>query len=438
MIGHTISSPATNLSGTKDKSQNTESMDSRVSPQNSDDSRSYHLLTGATGLLGSYLLRDLLRRRFRLAVLVRPSRRESSEERIESILSSFENETGESLPRPVVISGELTDDTWCDAWTSWVSKHCRSVIHCAASLTFHGHRDAEPWTTNIGGTERILRLCKNAGIRHLHHFSTAYVAGSHRGAFDETMLDVGQELRNDYEQSKVESEKMVREADFLDSLTVYRPSIVVGDSQTHTTSTYHGFYAVLKLAHTLVQRLPLGATSGRRLLTALGMTGDEFKNFVPVDWVSAMVTHIFSHRELHGKTYHLTNPNPTSIFDMVDTIQDAVETFSTLASDGDRELASEDWFKQNYADQVAIYRDYLNNDPVFVSRNTERAALHLPCPVVDRDMMIALAKYAIVHGFGRRVPSPARKPRPQQVAQPVTGVVSPSPTDFRTELVHMR
>ena len=47
----------------------------------------YHLLTGATGLLGSYLLRDCLRQGHRLAVLVRPSKRESGRQRIEAILS---------------------------------------------------------------------------------------------------------------------------------------------------------------------------------------------------------------------------------------------------------------------------------------------------------------------------------------------------------------
>jgi len=65
----------------------------------------YHLLTGATGLLGSYLLRDILREGHRVAVLVRPSKRESGRQRIESIIASTESEFGMALPRPVVLEG---------------------------------------------------------------------------------------------------------------------------------------------------------------------------------------------------------------------------------------------------------------------------------------------------------------------------------------------
>ena len=370
-------------------------------------SKPYHLITGATGLLGTYLLRDLLRRGDRLVVLARPSRRQSARERIDSLLARWERMTGENFLRPVVIEGNLAEKEWWTSSLDWIAENCRSVINCAASLTFHGIRDAEPWITNIEGSRQVLELCRAAGIESLHHFSTAYVAGSYRDRFTEEMLDVGQKLRNDYEQSKFESEKMVREADWIRSLTVYRPSIVVGDSKIFTTNTYHGYYAVLKLAHTLVHRLTLGSTSGRRLLEALGMNGSEYKNFVPVDWVSDVFTHIFSTPELHGRTYHLTNDSPTPINEMVDTIQEAVETFSTLANENDKHREDENWFMQNYADQVGIYQNYLNDDPHFDAANTRKAA-PFPCPKVDRSLLLSLSEYAIKHGFGKPAPKPIR------------------------------
>ena len=384
-------------------------------------------MTGSTGLLGGYLIRDLLQSGHRLAVLARPSRKESARRRIDSILAGHEQRTGVVLPRPVVIEGDLTDPSWHQKSLDWIARSCQSVIHCGASLTFYGERSSEPWKTNIEGTRLILELCRSAGIRCLHHFSTAYVAGSYRGRFDETMLDVHQELRNDYEQSKFESEQMVRNADFIDSLTVYRPSIVVGDSVTGFTSTYHGYYAVLKLAHTLVNRLKLGETSGRRLLFSLGMKGHEHKNFVPVDWVSTIFTHVFTNSELHGKTYHLTNPSPTSILEMVDTIQDVVEQYSELADDTTSSHANEEWFKAMYADNVTTYKDYLNNDPQFVSENTQAAAPDMVCPKVDSAMLYAMGRFAVENQFGKLTSKP---PRPhfhvsehiQQFAHQVTKV----------------
>ena len=263
--------------------------------------KGFIFLTGATGLLGSYILHNLLMRNENVAVLVRPGRKETAEHRISKILSHWRKELGGVVPMPKVFSGDLSEPGRLEE----LYGRCKSVIHCAASLTFYGAQGEEPWASNVDGTKRILDFCDAAGVPDMHYVSTAYVAGSSR-IFSEQDLDIGQELRNDYEKSKFEAEKIVRSADFLKRLTVYRPSIVVGDSATGYTTTFHGFYAVLKLAHTMVSRLPMGSTSGRNLLTALGMNGSERKNFVPVDWVTDVFDHIFTHPELHGQTYHLT------------------------------------------------------------------------------------------------------------------------------------
>lgn len=364
-------------------------------------SKKYHFLTGGTGLLGSYILRSLLQDGHSVAVLARPTRKASAEQRIDKIFSHWEREEGRTLPRPLVLSGDLLSSDWVDKSRDWFARSCCSIVHCAASLTFYGAPEDEPWLSNVEGTRRILDLARRAEIRRMHYVSTAYIAGSSREFF-EGQTDIGQTLRNDYEKSKFDAEIMVREADFLDKPTVYRPSIVVGDSRTGYTTTYHGFYAVLKLAHTLVQRLPLGSTSGRNLLAALGLNGGEHKNFVPVDWVVAVFRHIFSNPEYHGRTYHLTSPRPPLLSDFVDMVQDAVETFSTLADQEDPYRADESWFFQNYTDQVRIYRAYLQDDPRFDSRNTQAVAPHLPCPVMDRDLMLFLARYAILSDFGKR------------------------------------
>ena len=368
-------------------------------------SKRYHFLTGGTGLVGAYILRDLLRSGCQVAVLARPCKKESPQQRINSILSHWEQEAGTPLPRPLIIEGDLQSNSWREKHARWFDDHCSSVIHCAASLTFYGAPSDEPWRSNIDGTKRILSICKDHGIRQMHYMSTAYIAGDCR-LFHEDDFNVGQTLRNDYEKSKFAAEKLVREADFFDQRTIYRPSIVVGDSRTAYTTTYHGFYAVLKLAHTLVRRMPLGSTSGRNLLAALGMNGSERKNFVPVDWVAAVFNHVFSHPQLHGQTYHLTSPHPPLLQDFVDVVQDAVEAYSSLANQSDPHKADENWFFHNYAKEVQIYKAYLQDDPVFDSTHTQQAARHLSCPVMDIEMMMFLARYAILSQFGKKkVPS---------------------------------
>ncbi len=392
------------------------------------------LLTGATGMLGGYLLRDGLKGGDRMAALVRDHRKVSATQRVARMLSPYEAELwGRSngnggVPRPVVLSGDLSqDDLDLDARSiDWIARHCHAIVHNAASLQFHGpDRRGEPWETNVEGTRRILNLCRTTGIKHMHYVSTAYVCGLRSGRVLEDELDVGQALGNDYERSKLESEQMVREAGFLDSLTVYRPAIIIGDSVTGETTGFHGFYAVLKLAHTLVSRVELGATSGGELAGILGFESSESKHFVPVNWVSSVITHIRRNPEFHGRTYHLTAQRPTPVAEMAAVIQDAVERYSRLADRNDPSRLDGAWIAQAFREQMSVYRAYWRDDPQFDQRNTHWAAGHLPCPQVDRQMLMRMARWAIDSRFGRA----ARPPRPQSVARTsaLVGAVS-SPT----------
>lgn len=364
----------------------------------------YHLLlTGATGLLGRYLLRDLLDAGISVAVLVRPTRRQTAEERVEAMMVTWEKMLGRKLGRPVVLSGDLTqDDLGLDPeGIEWVKENCDSVMHNAASLTFVATDDeGEPWRSNVTGTRNVLDLCKKTEIHDFHHVSTAYVAGLRQGRVLETELDVGQDLSNDYEKSKVMAEEMVRSADFLSPPTVFRPAIIIGDSVTGFTTTFHGFYAALRLAHTLAEAQERDADGNiGSVETRLTLNGDEHKNLVPVDWVSAVMTHVFTHRELHGETYHLAPDEPVTSRLMADTLEQVGGYYGTQFvgpnTTIDDPTETEALFYQN----IEIYDSYWRNDPTFDLTNTKKAAPHLPCPHVDKEMLVRLSQVAIDMNF---------------------------------------
>jgi len=369
----------------------------------------YCLLTGAAGLLGSYLLRDCLLAGHRLAVLVRPSGSESARQRIDALLTRWEDQTGRLLPRPVVFEGDLCrPDLGLDASDErWIGRHCRAVLHNAAILTFYGtDRQREPWTSNVEGTRNILDLCRRCRIRQFHHISTAYVCGLREGRILEAELDVGQEMGNDYERSKVEAEKLVRSACLEQPATIYRPSIIVGDSQTGYTSTFHGFYALVRLAHTLASQMVLGSITAELLIEAFNMDGHERKDYVPVDWVSSVIAHLLGRPEHHGRTYHMTAAEPTPVAVWSRAIQHAVEQCSSLADPSDPTSRDAQWFVELFRGQAAIYRAYWRDDPKFDRTNTIAALAHLPCPAVDYDMLLRMARFAIQMNFGRRRRTP--------------------------------
>lgn len=372
----------------------------------------YTLMTGATGLLGAYLLRDCLLAERRMAVLVRPSRIESARQRVESILARFEADLGQSLPRPVVLAGDLSKQfAGLDAQSlQWVADNCSAVLHNAASLSFyHDDKTGEPERSNVEGTRQILTLCQEAGIRQFHHVSTAYVCGLRSGVCLESELDVGQAFGNDYERSKVAAETLVRGADFLESTTFYRPAIIIGDSRNGYTSSFHGFFTPLKVASAIIQNLD--NIDGSPILAALGFSERDEKNYVPVDWVSATMVHVMGRPEHHGRTYHLVPRNRVSVKTAKRVIEDAIRRRLTERPSARKNAelnltASQSVFRE----QMGVYRSYWRNDPVFDYRNTAQAAPHLPCPHVDYEMLMRMSMFALESGFGWPLPTPMIPP----------------------------
>jgi thioester reductase-like protein len=375
----------------------------------------YCLLTGAAGLLGSYLLRDCLRAGYRMAVLLRPAGGASARQRIDASLARWESETGEVLPRPVVIEGDLCrpDLGLTASDQQWIGRNCRAVVHNAARLTFYGtDHQREPWLSNVEGTRSLLDLCRRCGIQQFHHVSTAYVCGLREGRIIETELDLGQEMGNDYERSKAEAERLVRGADLGCPPTIYRPSIIIGDSRTGYTSTFHGFYTMVRLAHTLAGQMVLGSITARLLVEAFGMDGHERKDYVPVDWVSSVITHLLGVPTHHGRTYHLTAAEPTPVAVWSRAIQDAVERYSPLADPSDPTSRDARWFVDMFQGQARVYRAYWRDDPQFDRTHTVAAASHLPCPTVDYEILMRMARFAIRTNFGRRSRPHRAEPSP--------------------------
>lgn len=390
----------------------------------------YHLMTGATGLLGHYLLKDALLNGIELAVIARGTRDAAARQRIDDSLVRWEQKLGRHLPRPVVLEGDMTRPfLGLDAsQRQWVKSNCRSVLHNAASLTFYTKpNEDEPYASNVGGTQNVLQLCREAGITDFHHVSTAYVCGLREGTILETETDVGQTLGNDYEKSKIAAEKLVVEANFLDQVTIYRPGIIIGDSVTGYTSTFHGFYVPLKIAYGLGQTVVLPKPDAISLVQLLGMTGSETKNFVPVDWVSAAMMHIMARREHHGRCYHLTPAKPTSLVDMIEVFQEALaeippskRPFNTSSLDGMASVLET---------QMSAYQAYWRDDPTFDRTNTLAACQSLPCPDVDRGMLKRTSLYALKAGFGwPKPPSLAADP---QLDLRLDGGTPVSPRDER-------
>jgi len=230
-------------------------------------------LTGATGFVGSETLARLLERTDREVVaLVRAPDAEGARERLHGVLEGLGLEDG--CGRVHAVAGDVTAPGLglSEAERFAVANRIDAVVHCAASVSFTLGLP-ESRAINVEGTRRVVELAERApDLERFVHVSTAYVAGTRPGRFTEDDLDRGQDFRNAYEQSKWEAERLVRGHAGL-PLTVVRPSIVVGDSQTGWTSAFNVVYHPLQaFARGLVDTIPADPSS--------------IVDVVPVDYVA--------------------------------------------------------------------------------------------------------------------------------------------------------
>ena len=373
---------------------------------------SYVFLTGATGLVGRYLVRDLLLKGVRLAVLVRPTKKLTAHERMESVLQYWERKLNRSLPRPIVLTGDVNQSQLGlgEFDLKWLKENCEYVIHNAAVLSFYGSDSTqEPWRTNVGGTQNVIEVAKQIEATNWHYVSTGYVCGCRKGVIYEGELDGSAGFRNDYEESKFQAEKMIRaEADGVAELTVYRPAVIVGDSTTGYTSSYHGLFLYLRLMATLVPEQPRDENGVIQTPIRLQISGDEPRNLVPVDWVSSSIARLFGCPEAHGKTFHLAPKKRVTSREIIDSCneyfnsQGVVYTGVNADPQSPKEEFEANRFEELILESSRMYDDYFTQDPNFDLTNLEHYISDYPCPKIDREMIFKFIEFGTRDRWGKR------------------------------------
>jgi len=192
-------------------------------------------VTGATGLLGLNLVRELLDRQPGLTLLTR-ARPASTLARVGRFLTT----TGapprlvEELPdRLRVIRTDVTHPRLglTEGEFDDLAGELDTVWHCAANIKLDDDLQTLR-AVNVEGTRRVLDLVSAGRQITYYHVSTAFVAGGRRtGVVYEDELDDSHGFENNYENSKYEGEILVRSwaAARGRPITVFRPSILVSN-----------------------------------------------------------------------------------------------------------------------------------------------------------------------------------------------------------------
>jgi nucleoside-diphosphate-sugar epimerase len=345
-------------------------------------------LTGATGFLGSHLTARLLLDGHHVKALVRSSRNASAQDRVREILREVGVTRFENLS---VLEGDigLPDLGLSDDVRREIISSSEEVWHCAASLSFQEEDRAEIFRMNVDGTLKVLDLVKMLPTHRFHHVSTAYVAGNRSDIALESEIDVGQTFKNPYEESKCRAELIISDAHRAGKVTasIYRPSIVIGDSKSGRVTHFHGVYAFIRGLWTALERLRHRMPETGLINLPLRVLGSENQtlNFVPIDYVVDGMLAISRRNDSVGGTYHLSNPVPTENSFWLPNICRILHV-EGIRLVGETSFAKTPMTKLEalFQKQMAFYYQYLQGEPRFDCRRALEAlkSTGIQCPRV--------------------------------------------------------
>ena len=263
-----------------------------------------YFVTGATGFIGKRLVAKLLLRPESVVhILVRTVELPR--------LDEFREYWGVDEARIVPIVGDLSEPNLGVSKTEIrkLKGKIAHFFHLAAVYDLNASAEAQQ-RANVDGTRNTVNLAEALAVKHFHLVSSIASAGLFEGLFREDMFEEAENLENPYFRTKHDSEGIVRKECKV-PWQIFRPGIVVGDSRTGEMDKIDGPYYFFKLIQKMRKALP-------SWMPTIGIEGGRI-NVVPVDFVVSAMDHIAHLKNEDGKCFHLTDPHPMRVGDLLNS-----------------------------------------------------------------------------------------------------------------------
>ena len=265
-------------------------------------------LTGSTGYIGAHVAANLLQEHgASLNVLVRARDPHEAELRLWQALQlhlDFPVFYEHLQTRVRIFRGDLTSEHFGLSRDDYdrLIHTTDSVIHCAASLNRKSEKSC--LNVNLRGTLEVLQLGQRVhhyhGLRRFSHVSTVAVAGKRQNEVvtEDDSIDWDRSDYDPYARTKKFCEHMIRRLLPEIPITIFRPSIVLGDSRRAETTQFDMVRAFVFLAG----------------LPVLPFRAEDQIDIVNVDFVADAIATLHQKPETLFDTYHLSSGKESQTF----------------------------------------------------------------------------------------------------------------------------
>ena len=265
-------------------------------------------ITGFPGFIAERLVERLATEQAQFFLLVQSAFVDAAMRSVERISQAV----GVGLENFAIVEGDITEPGLGiePEDLEVIREETTDVFHLAAIYDLEVEKELAH-SVNVRGTENVNELVLSIpNLRRYNYISTCYVAGKRTGHILETDLEHDAGFRNHYEETKYLAELAVEKLKSDVPVTIFRPSVVVGDSRTGETAKYDGIYSLihyLRKAPGLLRFLNVGNKKVRL-------------NLVPVDFVVEAIATLSTDETAGGKTIALADPKPLATADIFDAL----------------------------------------------------------------------------------------------------------------------
>lgn len=187
------------------------------------------LVTGATGIVGSHILIELLKKGEKVRVLKRTN---SSTEAIDQLLD-YHKMSAENIE---YADGDINDIVSLDD----AVMNCHTVYHAAALVSFSLKDEDALFRINVLGTKNVVDMCINHGVATLAYISSTAAIGDQLidGMQSEASEWTDDSGKSHYRLSKHYAEREVwRGAQEGLNISIVNPTVVIGPGKWGQSST---------------------------------------------------------------------------------------------------------------------------------------------------------------------------------------------------------